>query len=168
MVANGSPLTVGDERRRDVRDAAPVVEHAPGLALVDLVADDDVSRALLFRSRSSGSSVGVDYQRRQRPAPERSFGPADFPLVSRAPEYSRSSGHTLFRLWPLYGEMGLFEKAGRQFERFKQKATAAAEENADYECAACRVGFHTARDACPECGADEIVRIESGDASEST
>lgn len=61
--------------------------------------------------------------------------------------------------------MGLFEKAGRQFEQFKQKATAAASGNADYECAACKARMQTAQESCPECGADEIVRTDPEETS---
>ena len=53
--------------------------------------------------------------------------------------------------------MGLFEKAGRRFEKFKQAATEAADEEPDYECAACGTAIRTERDRCPECSAGEIV-----------
>lgn len=56
--------------------------------------------------------------------------------------------------------MGLFEKAGRQFERIKQNVTAAAEESAEYECASCGRRLFAQPDACPECGATEFVRTE--------
>lgn len=57
--------------------------------------------------------------------------------------------------------MGLFEEAGKRFEQFKQEAASAAEEQADYACEACDERFYTAQDACPECGADAVVPIES-------
>lgn len=64
---------------------------------------------------------------------------------------------------PLSGAMGLFEKAGRRFEQFKREAKAAAEEEAEYECAACEARLYTAQARCPECGADEIVPVGRGD-----
>lgn len=57
--------------------------------------------------------------------------------------------------------MGLFERAGRQFERFKQKAESAAEETADYECNACGARTHTPKEQCPTCGADGIAPVET-------
>ena len=53
--------------------------------------------------------------------------------------------------------MGIFNKLGRQAEQFKQKAKEAAGEQADYQCQACDVRFHTEYDECPECGAQEIT-----------
>jgi len=53
--------------------------------------------------------------------------------------------------------MGLFEEAGRRFEQFKREATAAAGEEADYECGACGTPIYARRDRCPECGAGELV-----------
>jgi len=60
--------------------------------------------------------------------------------------------------------MGLFEKAGRRFERFKQKATSAAEEQADYECYACGHRFYADGDECPECGSEAVAPAEDDDA----
>lgn len=59
--------------------------------------------------------------------------------------------------------MGLFERAGRRFEQFKQEAKAAAEEEADYECTACEARLFTLQEHCPECGADRIVPVEPTD-----
>lgn len=61
--------------------------------------------------------------------------------------------------------MGLFEEAGRRFERFKRQAESAAAEETGYECAACDVRLSVSRDHCPECGADEVVPVgrEDGD-----
>ncbi len=56
--------------------------------------------------------------------------------------------------------MGLFEKAGRRFEQFKQKATSAAEEQADYECYACGHRFYADGDECPECGSEAVAPAE--------
>ncbi|MFC6733737.1 hypothetical protein [Haladaptatus sp. DYSN1] len=52
--------------------------------------------------------------------------------------------------------MGFFKRAGRTVEEFKQTATQAAEEDADYECRACGARFHTDHDQCPECGAQQV------------
>lgn len=60
--------------------------------------------------------------------------------------------------------MGLFEKAGRRFERFKQEATDAAKDQAEFECEACGERLFTAHDTCPECGAEAVVPIESTEA----
>lgn len=62
--------------------------------------------------------------------------------------------------------MGLFEKVGRRFEQFKQEASDAAEEQAEYECEACEKRLFTAHDTCPECGAEAVVPIESGEEAE--
>lgn len=61
--------------------------------------------------------------------------------------------------------MGLFEKAGRRFEQFKQEATDAAKEQAEFECEACDERLFTAHDTCPECGAEAVVPIESDEAA---
>ncbi|WP_238392175.1 DUF7129 domain-containing putative zinc-binding protein [Halorussus amylolyticus] len=63
--------------------------------------------------------------------------------------------------------MGLFKELGKQVEQFKQDAKSAADEAAAYECAACGARFHTARDDCPDCGADEIRSIDA-EAEETT
>lgn len=57
--------------------------------------------------------------------------------------------------------MGLFEKAGRRFERFKKQAESAAEAEATHECAACGERLYADNDRCPECGAGDVVRIEN-------
>lgn len=54
--------------------------------------------------------------------------------------------------------MGLFRKLGKQVEQFKQDAKSAADEGAEYECAACGARFQTPRDDCPECGSDEVTQ----------
>lgn len=61
------------------------------------------------------------------------------------------------------GTMGLFEEAGRRFERFKRQAEAVADGDAGRECAACGAGVEASRERCPECGADEFVRVEPAD-----
>jgi uncharacterized OB-fold protein len=50
--------------------------------------------------------------------------------------------------------MGLFEEAGRQFERFKQQATDAAEATTEQECEACGARIDASHEHCPECGAE--------------
>ena len=55
--------------------------------------------------------------------------------------------------------MGLFRKLGKQVEQFKQDAKTAADEGAEYECAACGTRFHAPQDVCTECGSNEIVAI---------
>lgn len=62
--------------------------------------------------------------------------------------------------------MGLFEEAGRRFEQFKQKATAAAEEEAEYECYACGNRFYAAGDVCPECGSEAVAPAEDSEDSD--
>jgi rRNA maturation endonuclease Nob1 len=59
--------------------------------------------------------------------------------------------------------MGLFEEAGRRFERFKREAEAVAEGEAEYECAACETRVYATGDRCPDCGSDELVPIETSD-----
>lgn len=59
--------------------------------------------------------------------------------------------------------MGLFEEAGRRFEQFKQKATAVADEEADYECYACGERFHAEGDVCPECGSEAVAPVMDDD-----
>jgi rRNA maturation endonuclease Nob1 len=56
--------------------------------------------------------------------------------------------------------MGLFEKAGRRFEQFKNETKAAAEEEAEYECASCETLLYASADRCPECGGDDVVPID--------
>jgi uncharacterized OB-fold protein len=60
--------------------------------------------------------------------------------------------------------MGLFEEAGRRFERFKKQAETAAEEEADFECTACGTAVYAERGDCPECGAEAVVAVD-GDGS---
>jgi len=62
--------------------------------------------------------------------------------------------------------MGLFEKAGRKFEQFKQTAESTAEEEIAYECTACGNGMYTEHDACPDCGSEEIASLATADGSE--
>jgi predicted nucleic acid-binding Zn-ribbon protein len=59
--------------------------------------------------------------------------------------------------------MGLFEKAGRRFEQFKKRAETAAEEEAEYACAACGDRLYADADRCPECGADAVTPIAEDD-----
>lgn len=53
--------------------------------------------------------------------------------------------------------MGIFNELGRQVERFKQNAKAAAEGSADYRCEACDARLHTEHEECPECGAADVT-----------
>lgn len=55
-------------------------------------------------------------------------------------------------------DMGLFEKAGRKFETFRQTAKEAAAETAEFACVDCGERFHAEREACPECGGDVVER----------
>ncbi|PSQ15132.1 hypothetical protein BRD00_15370 [Halobacteriales archaeon QS_8_69_26] len=59
--------------------------------------------------------------------------------------------------------MGLFEKAGRRFEKFKKATEEAAEEEAEYGCTACETVLYTAQEECPECGAAAVVVLETGE-----
>lgn len=54
--------------------------------------------------------------------------------------------------------MGLFEKAGRKFETFRQTAEEAAADTAEFACEDCGERFHATREACPECGGDVVER----------
>lgn len=58
--------------------------------------------------------------------------------------------------------MGLFERAGRKVERFKQAAQDAAEDEATHECVDCGERFFAEKDACPECGG-EVVALQADD-----
>ncbi len=71
----------------------------------------------------------------------------------------------LFGWIPFDPVMGLFEKAGRRFEKLKQEATATARENADYECTECGKRVFTEQDQCPECGAEAVVPVESDESA---
>lgn len=51
--------------------------------------------------------------------------------------------------------MGLFERAGRNVERFRQEALAAARADA-YRCRACDGTFHVERETCPACGSASV------------
>lgn len=62
--------------------------------------------------------------------------------------------------------MGLFEEAGRRFEQFKREAESAAEETADFECAACGERLFARREECPECGSEDVVAVEDEDEDE--
>jgi len=62
--------------------------------------------------------------------------------------------------------MGLFEKAGRHVERFKQRASEAAREAADHECADCGEPLYADAETCPECGAAAVVERASNDTGE--
>jgi len=57
--------------------------------------------------------------------------------------------------------MGLFEKAGRRFEQFKQRASDAAAAEADYECADCGERLYADAETCPECGAAAVESLET-------
>jgi hypothetical protein len=64
--------------------------------------------------------------------------------------------------------MGLFEEVGRRVERFKQRASEAAAEEADYACGACGERLFADADTCPECGAAAVESLddEGEDASD--
>lgn len=49
--------------------------------------------------------------------------------------------------------MGLFRKAGRKAERFRQQVKGAAEDEVVAECPECATSVYTEREDCPECGA---------------
>lgn len=59
--------------------------------------------------------------------------------------------------------MGIFNTIGRQIEQFKQNAKEAAEETAEYQCQACNARFHTEYDECPDCGAQDVKALTSGE-----
>lgn len=59
--------------------------------------------------------------------------------------------------------MGLFRKLGQQVEEFAQATRDAADESADFRCAACGESLHTDHDRCPECGEDAVVPVDSED-----
>lgn len=56
--------------------------------------------------------------------------------------------------------MGLFEKLGREVEKFKQTAVETAEDEATHACEACDSRFYIDHEACPECGGD-VARLET-------
>ncbi|MFC6974916.1 hypothetical protein ACFQL1_09860 [Halomicroarcula sp. GCM10025709] len=62
--------------------------------------------------------------------------------------------------------MGLFNKIGRNVEQFKQTATDAANEQADYECRACGSRLHTDHEECPECGANEVYPVDDSESED--
>jgi len=57
--------------------------------------------------------------------------------------------------------MGLFEEVGRRVERFKQRASEAAAEEAEYECTACGQRLYADAEACPECGAETVESLDT-------
>lgn len=59
--------------------------------------------------------------------------------------------------------MGLFERAGKNFERFKQQAANAAKEEASHGCENCGELLYTDHEQCPECGSEQVVERERGD-----
>ena len=59
--------------------------------------------------------------------------------------------------------MGLFNKFGRQIERFRQDTKEAAAETAAFQCQACQARFHIEHDECPECGAQEVTALPTSD-----
>lgn len=64
--------------------------------------------------------------------------------------------------------MGLFNKLGREVERFTQDAKAAADEDLEYECASCGKQFFTPPDECPVCGSTDVVGIDAERADDVT
>ena len=56
--------------------------------------------------------------------------------------------------------MGLFENLGRKVEEFKQEATEASREQADYRCGDCDAIVYGGRDDCPDCGSTDLVARE--------
>lgn len=59
--------------------------------------------------------------------------------------------------------MGLFEDLGERVERFKQQATDASKESADYECLACGEPVYTDQGECPNCGSEDVAAREPVD-----
>lgn len=57
--------------------------------------------------------------------------------------------------------MGIFNRLGRNVERFKQSVTDAQSEEATHRCRECDQRFYADRDACSECGSEAVVPIES-------
>jgi len=57
--------------------------------------------------------------------------------------------------------MGLFENLGRKVEEFKQEATEASREQADYRCGDCDAIVYGGRDDCPDCGGENLVARKS-------
>lgn len=53
--------------------------------------------------------------------------------------------------------MSLFRDIGRRVESLKQQVGDAATEQARFECRDCGELFFAARDACPECGSENVV-----------
>jgi rubrerythrin len=59
--------------------------------------------------------------------------------------------------------MGLFNKLGREVERFKRTATAAAESSEEYRCEACGSRFVADYEECPECDTAAVVAVDADD-----
>lgn len=57
--------------------------------------------------------------------------------------------------------MGLFNKLGRKVQELKQEVDDAKAGHASHRCASCDELLHTDLDACPECGADAVVAIDT-------
>jgi uncharacterized OB-fold protein len=57
--------------------------------------------------------------------------------------------------------MGIFNRLGRNVERFKQNVTDAQSEEATHRCRDCDQRFFTDLETCSECGSEAVVAIES-------
>jgi rRNA maturation endonuclease Nob1 len=54
--------------------------------------------------------------------------------------------------------MSLFRDLGKKAEKFKQQMTESTD--ATYQCEACGAEMNAEYEECPECGSDEIRRVE--------
>lgn len=62
--------------------------------------------------------------------------------------------------------MGLFENLGRKVEEFKQEATEASKDQADYRCGDCDTLVFGGRDDCPDCGSERLVARDADGTTE--
>jgi rubrerythrin len=71
---------------------------------------------------------------------------------------------TVITFDPIRCDMGdMFREFGRRVEQFKQDMDAAAVENADYRCSECGAQFAVHHERCPDCGAAELVPMNTDD-----
>lgn len=56
--------------------------------------------------------------------------------------------------------MGLFNRLGRNVERFKQNVTDAQSDEATHRCRDCDQRFFADRETCSECGSEDVVPIQ--------
>jgi len=59
--------------------------------------------------------------------------------------------------------MGLFNRLGRNVERFKQSVSEAQSEEATHACRDCDQRFFADRDTCSECGSEAVVALDPDD-----